>query len=93
MFGHAEPDPKPPELQRAEDRSMRTVTDYVEDMIAAGLPEGDAEAIGRAYWAALHGLIVLRMAGRIGADEFEARRHQTMRLDYPGRAPHAKGQP
>ena len=87
MFGHAEPDPKPPELQRAEDRSMRTVTDYVEDMIAAGLLEGDAEAIGRAYWAALHGLIVLRMAGRIGADEFEARRHQTMRLITRGARP------
>lgn len=81
MFGMAAPDAKPQELVEAENRSLRTVTDYVQDMIDAGLIEGGAEQIGRAYWAALHGLIVLRMAGRIETDEeFERLRHETMRL-------------
>lgn len=81
VFGMAAPDPKPPELEEAEARSLRTVTDYVQDMIDAGLLQGEADAIGRAYWAALHGLIVLRMAGRIESDEeFERLRHETMRL-------------
>jgi len=82
MFGSAPPpDPKPPELADAEARSLRTVTDYVRDMIAAGLLHGEAEAIGRAYWAALHGLVVLRLSGRIASDEeFETLRHETMRL-------------
>lgn len=81
MFSFAAPEDKPPELVEAEARSMRTVTDYVHDMIAAGLLAGDAEAIGRAYWAALHGLIVLRLSGRIGSDaEFETLRRETMRL-------------
>ncbi len=81
MFGFAAPDPRPPELEEAEARSLRTVTGYVADMIAGGLLEGEAEPIGRAYWAALHGLIVLRMSGRIASDEeFGRLRHETMRL-------------
>lgn len=92
MFSYAPPpEPKPPELAEAEARSMRTVTDYVSDMIAAGLLEGDAEAIGRAYWAALHGLIVLRLSGRIASDdEFETLRRETMRLITRGALPSSK---
>lgn len=93
MFSYAPPpEPKPPELAAAEARSMRTVTDYVSDMIAAGLLEGDAESIGRAYWAALHGLIVLRLSGRIASDEeFETLRADTMRLITRGARPAARG--
>ena len=81
MFSFAPPASKPPELVEAEARSLRTVTDYVRDMINAGLLVGDPEAIGRAYWAALHGLIVLRQSGRIASDaEFETLRRETMRL-------------
>lgn len=82
IFAFAQPrDPLPPELVEAEKRSMRTVTDYVHDMVEAGLLSGDPELIGRVYWSALHGLIVLRLAGRIATDEeFEKLRHETMRL-------------
>jgi AcrR family transcriptional regulator len=81
MFGFTVPGPKPLELVAAEARSLRTVTEYIKDMIEAGVLEGEPEPIGRAYWAALHGLIVLRMSGRIESDEeFEQFRHETMRL-------------
>jgi AcrR family transcriptional regulator len=92
MFGMAAPDSKPPELIDAEARSLRTVTDYVQDMIDAGLLEGEAEQIGRAYWAALHGLIMLRMSGRIASDEeFERLRRETMRLITRGARTDAAG--
>lgn len=80
--------PLPPELHAAQERSNRTVTGYVRDMVAAGLLEGDPETLGRAYWAALHGLIVLRMAGRIDdGEQFDTLRHTMMRLITRGARP------
>lgn len=78
----------PPELAAAERRSLGTVTNYVRDMVDAGLLEGDPEMIGRAYWVSLHGLIALTMAGRIEyPGQFETLRHEIARLLTRGARP------
>ncbi|WP_374529171.1 TetR/AcrR family transcriptional regulator [Novosphingobium sp.] len=72
---------KSPELHRAEQRSNRTLTGYVRDMVEAGLLTGDADLIAHAYWAAIHGLVMLRMAGKLdNSPPFETLRHAAMRM-------------
>ena len=50
-------------------------------MATAGLVEGDPRIVGYAMWAAVHGLVVLRLAGFL-ADEsgFRDLHAETMRL-------------
>lgn len=72
---------KTPDLLAAEARSRRTLTRYVEDMVDAGLLEGNAEVIAHVYWAAMHGLIALHMAGKLpDSPSFETLRHEAARL-------------
>jgi AcrR family transcriptional regulator len=56
-----------PELHAAIVRARRTMTDHVEALIDAGLLEGDAELIGHMFWSALHGLLMLRLSGKLAA--------------------------
>lgn len=66
MFAYGQEDgEKSEELRAAERRSQRTQITYVREMADAGLLEGDPDMIAHAYWATLHGLIVLRMAGKL----------------------------
>ncbi|GGC52645.1 TetR/AcrR family transcriptional regulator [Chelatococcus reniformis] len=77
-----------PDLARAETRSRRTLTSYVEDMVGAGLLEGEPEILSRVYWAALHGLIVLEMAGKLkGSPPFDLLRREAVRLITRGARP------
>ena len=57
-------------LAKASARATLTVTRHVEDLAKAGIVVGDPQEIGRALWAAAHGVIVLYLAGRLpkGAD-------------------------
>lgn len=72
---------KSPELHRAEQRSNRTLTGYVRDMVEAELLTGDADLIAHAYWAAIHGLVMLRMAGKLdNSPAFDNLRHAAMRM-------------
>lgn len=72
---------KTPELRAAEERAHRTLTRYLEDMVAAGLLDGDPELLGHVYWSAIHGLIVLQMAGKLKPSlGFDTIRHEIMRL-------------
>jgi hypothetical protein len=57
--------PDGPVLARASERAARTVTRHVKDLMEAGIVTGDADRIGRALWAAAHGVIVLYLAGRL----------------------------
>jgi AcrR family transcriptional regulator len=54
-----------PELQAAIVRARRTMTDHVQAMIDAGLLEGDAELIGHLFWSVLHGMLLLRLTGKL----------------------------
>jgi AcrR family transcriptional regulator len=83
---------KTDELRAAERRSKRTMTDYVVEMVAAGLLEGDPEILAHVYWAALHGLVVLRMADKLTrTPSFEAIRHASNRLITRGALPVREG--
>lgn len=89
IFAYRQPrEQYPPELKAAEQRSLRTLTDYVRDMVDAGLLAGDPELLGRAYWVSLHGLIALTMAGRIEyPGQFESLQHEIARLLTRGARP------
>jgi AcrR family transcriptional regulator len=52
-----------PELVRAGDRSYRTMTLQLSEKAAAGSLPGDPLRIGKMYWAALHGPLMLEMSG------------------------------
>ena len=55
-----------PDLVRAAARAKLTMRAYVDRLIAAGLIEaGDPEIIAHAQWAAIHGLVVLQLAGKL----------------------------
>ncbi|HET6536929.1 MAG TPA: TetR/AcrR family transcriptional regulator [Sphingopyxis sp.] len=78
-------------LRQAELRSQLMLTNYVADMVDGGLLEGDAEQIAHVYWAALHGLIVLKMANKLNsAVRFEDIRKASTRLITRGAAGSAK---
>ncbi|HCW62028.1 MAG TPA: TetR/AcrR family transcriptional regulator [Sphingobium sp.] len=91
MFAFSQPEAeKTEELRAAECRSRRTLTAYIEDMIAAGLLQGDPSVLGHVYWAGIHGLVVLQMAGKLDPDmPFELIRHEIMRLVTRGAQPPA----
>jgi hypothetical protein len=62
---------------------------------AAGIVCGDSKQIGRALWAAAHGVIVLHLAGRLPKDtDVRALYFETMRLTFRGaRTPSNKIEP
>jgi len=69
-----------PDLARANARSRKTMTDYMEDLVAAGVMNGDPETLGLIYWAGTHGLVNLHMAGKIGESELRALHKQMARM-------------
>jgi AcrR family transcriptional regulator len=90
VFALEQPDPNSfPELAIAEARSHRNLRAYCEQMVADGLLEGDPNVLAHLFWAGMHGLIVLQMAGKLGADSpsFETLRHEMVRLITRGARP------
>jgi AcrR family transcriptional regulator len=61
-----------PDLVRAGERSRRTMTLYLTDLIAAGRWKGDAQLVGHMFWAALHGPLMLQFSGKL-PDSYDAR--------------------
>jgi AcrR family transcriptional regulator len=59
---HAE---KYPELVAAGQRAQKTMTAHVEDAIAEGIMAGDPQQIGMMFWAAIHGAVILELAGMV----------------------------
>ncbi|WP_372784093.1 TetR/AcrR family transcriptional regulator [Phenylobacterium sp.] len=56
---------KYPELVVAGQRAQKTMTGYVEDALAEGLMTGDPGQIGMMFWAAVHGAVILELAGML----------------------------
>jgi AcrR family transcriptional regulator len=54
-----------PELVAAGQRAQKTMTAYVEDALAEGLMSGDPAEIGLMFWAAIHGAVILELAGML----------------------------
>jgi AcrR family transcriptional regulator len=66
MFDLSQPDEEQyPDLVRATARARATMTQHIPGLIAAGLLEGDPEEIGHVFWAAIHGAVVLQLAGKL----------------------------
>ncbi len=54
-----------PELSAATKRARDTITGYVRLLVEEGIYEGDPITIGYVMWAALHGVLVLQLAGKL----------------------------
>lgn len=57
-----------PDLAAARARAGRSMSDYVEAMIAEGALKGDARQIGQMFWAAIHGVVLLELSGVLTRD-------------------------
>jgi len=71
-------DERYPDLARAGERAKRTMTRHVDAMIDQGSVSGDADLIGHVFWSAIHGLLMLRLAGKIDEAAFERILHASM---------------
>ena len=84
IFALSQPDIRRyPELAAASARARRNLTAYAADLVALGGLDIEPELLAHVFWAQMHGLISLRMAGQLGDDQpsFEAiRREMTRRI-------------
>ncbi len=82
MFDFNQPDDgRFPDLNRAGHRARRTMSGYMEQLVAGGFLAGDPAMLGQIFWAMVHGLIVLQLAGKLDPRPDFATLHQTaMRL-------------
>jgi AcrR family transcriptional regulator len=68
MFDLAQPgEAAYPELAAAAARARAAMAGYVRELVEAGVLAGDPVDLGYVFWAAIHGLIVLDLAGRLPA--------------------------
>jgi len=66
MFDLSQPNQnRYPELVRASARARRTMSSCFEALVAAGIFADDPQLLGYIFWATMHGLIVLRFAGKL----------------------------
>jgi AcrR family transcriptional regulator len=95
MFDMAQPDEQRfPALVAAGRRARATMTHYVESLLADGLIAGDAKTLGTVFWAALHGLIVLHLAGKLPSEpDFTTLRRAASQLLLRGAAPEPSRKP
>jgi AcrR family transcriptional regulator len=63
MFEYPEPRRDDPAYRDAHARMWRTVAAHVEVLVAEGAVEADAPLLGHQIWAALHGAVMLEIAG------------------------------
>ena len=69
-----------PDLVRATERSKLTMTAYVRVLVDAGYLEGDIELMAHVFWAAVHGLVSLHLAGKLtGAIDVQTLRTEAFR--------------
>jgi AcrR family transcriptional regulator len=90
LFAMSQPDTANyPELAAAAARARANLTRYVEQMVAEGGVDADPELLAHVFWAGMHGLVSLEMAGRLDADSpgFEAIRHEMISRIMRGGTP------
>ncbi|HEY0106738.1 MAG TPA: TetR/AcrR family transcriptional regulator [Rhizomicrobium sp.] len=86
MFDLSQPDESAyPELVAANTRARATMTEYVRALVKEGMLEGDPDLIGHVFWAALHGGVVLKLAGKLGAEyDFDRISGESFRVLFEG---------
>jgi AcrR family transcriptional regulator len=57
-----------PELVRATARARTTMTDHLKGLIETEQFDARGALIGHVYWAAIHGVLMLHLAGKLGSD-------------------------
>ncbi|HXL98863.1 MAG TPA: TetR/AcrR family transcriptional regulator [Rhizomicrobium sp.] len=89
MFDLAQPDEAHyPELVRATERARATMTRHVPALVARGIFAGDPELIGHVFWSAIHGAVVLKLAGKLTDEcDFDRIIAETFRALSAGFAP------
>jgi AcrR family transcriptional regulator len=82
MFDLSQPHPdRYPELARASARARRVMSAALARLVKAGIFAGDPELLGHVFWATLHGLVVLHLAGKLPAKpDFQTIQREAMRL-------------
>jgi len=82
MFDLTQPHPERyPELVRATARARHQMSAWLEVPVRAGIFVGDPQLLGYVFWATLHGLVVLHLAGKLPAKpDFRAIQQEAMRL-------------
>lgn len=67
MFEYPETNRDDPAYRAAHERMLRTVAGHVEVLVDEGVVEADAPILGHQIWAALHGAVMLEIAGLLPA--------------------------
>lgn len=76
MFDLAQPDSASyPELVSASGRAWRMLGAHFEPLVESGQLTGDAQLIGYAYWASLHGFTMLALANQLPPPQAELPPH------------------
>ncbi len=66
MFDLAQPDDdRYPDLLRAGARARACMTAHIRELVAEGRLAGDPDLLGHVIWSATHGIVVLKLAGRL----------------------------
>ena len=67
MFELFQPDPVGyPELQEAETAAMKPLRTVITEMVSQGTFHGDADVLTHVFWSAVHGVVSLNLAGKLG---------------------------
>lgn len=74
-----------PELVRATTKARHLMSASLEKLVEAGIFTGDPQLLGYVFWATMHGLIVLHLAGKLPArPDFKTIQREAMRLLVAG---------
>jgi AcrR family transcriptional regulator len=86
MFDLSQPHPERyPELSRATARARHLMSAALARLVTAGIFAGDPQLMGYVFWATMHGLVVLHLAGKLPAKpDFRTIQREAMRLLVAG---------
>jgi len=86
MFDLSQPHPdRYPELVRATAHARHLMSASLEGLVKAGIFAGDPQLMGHVFWATMHGLVVLYLAGKLPAKpDFRTIQREAMRLLVAG---------
>jgi len=86
MFDLSQPHPdRYPELVRASARARHMMSAALEALVKAGIFAGDPQLLGYVFWATMHGLVVLHLAGKLPeTPDFRTIQQEAMRLLVAG---------
>lgn len=86
MFDMAQPHPdRYPDLVRASARARHMMSAALAALVEAGIFVGDAKLLGYVFWATMHGLVVLHLAGKLPEEpDFRTIQQEAMRLLVAG---------